>query len=201
MSNRVNLLIPALVSASTAAPVLTPMRGAKNQNVVLDPDELNLAAVRRSIKCVLLSDDHLFCVLVRSYLQHLGFCVFTCSSSDRAEQQFLDRRDIDLWVVDIEALGVDAMCLAARVRDLHAELPIVVISGVGQESAAASPFPWHEWIRIRKPIQLPDLLAVIQRALAKFPVTSQLAAGPSGCDPEFLENDWISRLRQNHLMN
>ena len=112
MSNRVNLLIPALVSASTAAPVLTPMRGAKNQNVVLDPDELNLAAVRRSIKCVLLSDDHQFCVLVRSYLQHLGFCVFTCSSSDRAEQQFLDRRDIDLWVVDIEALGVDAMCLA-----------------------------------------------------------------------------------------
>jgi two-component system, chemotaxis family, chemotaxis protein CheY len=177
------------------------MKYTRSESIVLDPDELNLAGFRRSVKCVLLSDDQLFCVLVRSYLQHLGFSVFTCSSSDRAEQQFLERRDIDLWVVDFEALGADAMCLAARLRDLHAELPIVVISGAGQEGSATTPFPWHEWIRIKKPVQLPDLLAIIQRALAIFPVTPQLAAAPGGCDPEPLENGWMHRLRQNHLMN
>lgn len=201
MSNRISPLFSAPVSASTAAPALAPMRSRGSECVVLDPDELNLASVRRSVKCVLLSDDHLFCVLVRSYLQHLGFCVFTCSSSDRAEQQFLGRRDIDLWVVDFEALGADAMCLAARVRDLHAELPIVVISGAGQEDSAAAPFPWHEWIRLKKPIELPDLLAIIQRALAKFPVASHLEVIPRGCDPDPHENDWMPRLRQNHLMN
>ncbi len=168
--------------------------------MVLDPDELNLAGFRRSVKCVLLSDDHLFCVLVRSYLQHLGFSVFTCSSSDRAEQQFLERRDINLWVVDFDALGVDAMCLAARVRDFHAELPIVVISGAGQEGSATTPFPWHKWIRISKPIQLPDLLAIIQRALAAVPETLALKP-PGGCHEEPSENEWMNRRRQNHLMN
>ena len=176
MSNRAISFLPRPVSATTFSPALTPVRQAGSQCMTLDPDELNLAPVRQSIKCVLLSDDHLFCVLVRSYLQHLGFCVFTCSSSDRAEQQFLDRRDIDLWVVDFEALGFNAMCLAARVRDLYAELPIVVISGAGQEGRVATAFPWHEWIRIKKPIQLPDLLAIIQRALAEFAVASHLEA-------------------------
>lgn len=201
MSKRTNSILELAIPFTLAAPSIAPTRTGGNARVFLDPDEINLVPARRSVKCVLLSDDHLFCVLVRSYLQHLGFCVFTCSSSDRAEQQFLGRRDIDLWVVDFEALGVDAMCLAARVRDLHAELPIVVISGVDQDGNASAPLPWHEWIRIRKPIQLPDLLAIIQRALTMFPVSSQLAAAPGGCDPEPLEDDWMHRLRQNHLMN
>lgn len=201
MSKPVNSILQIPVSSALASPSLTSLRTCGNPRVVLDPDEVNLAPVRRSIKCVLLSDDHLFCVLVRSYLQHLGFCVFTCSSPDRAEQQFLGRRDIDLWVVDFEALGVDAMYLATRIRDLHAELPIVVISGVDEDGNAAAPLSWHEWIKIRKPIRLPDLLAIIQHALANLPASSQLAPDPGGCDPEPLGDDWMHRLRQNHLMN
>lgn len=196
-----NFAAPSLPSSSASlfAPVAAPHR-ACNGKVSLDPDELNLSTVRRSVKCVLLSADHPFCILVRSYLQHLGFCVFTCSSADRAEQQFLERRDIDLWVVDADALGADAMCLASRVRDLHAELPIVVISGAGQEECVPRTFSWQGWIRIRKPIQLPDLLAIIQRALAKTPAPLQFVP-LSSWDAEPVENDWVNRMRQNHLMN
>jgi two-component system, chemotaxis family, chemotaxis protein CheY len=199
MSNFIHSSPERFPSMSTLAPVLARITPGSD-GVAVDPDDLNVAGVRRSVKCVLLSADHHFCALVRSYLQHLGFCVFTCSSSDRAERQFLERRDIDLWVVDVEALGVDAMYLAARVRELHTEIAIVVISEARQDATACRPFPWHGWIRIRKPIQLPDLLAVIQRALAPVPKKPNLVP-PPGCDPEPFENQWMIRLRQNHLMN
>ena len=185
----------------SSAPTLVPATkraGTANDAIVLDPEERSLAGVRRSVKLVLLSTDDRFCILVRSYLQHLGFCVFTCTSSDRAERQFLHRGDIDLWLVDAEALGPEAIYIAAKVHDLHAEVPIVLISGTRQEDSSFQRFLGWNSVNIRKPVQLPDLLATIHRALATVPETGmRMHHG----DFEYFETEWIDKLRLNHLMN
>jgi two-component system chemotaxis response regulator CheY len=184
-------------SAATLAP--TPAAGGRESSA-LDADELHIEEARNSVKCVLLSADRSFCNLVRSYLQHMGYCVFTCSSSGRAEQQFLDRSDIDLWVVDVEALGADAIYLAARVRELHSGVPIVVISETSHEGVVGRPPLWPGWIRMYKPVQLPDLLAVIQRALAHAPAMFN-SRDSARYDAGAFENDWMTRLSQNHSLN
>jgi len=168
-----------------------------------EPEECNLVGARRSPKLVLLSSDYQLCTRVHSYLQRVGFCVFTCTSFDRAERLFLGRRDIDLWLVDVEALGIEAMYLATKARDLHRDVPVILISGAVQKNDAVRPVFLESWIRIIKPIQLPALLTVIHRALrnvGEMPKVKKLFE-----DSESFENDWINQLRKagsrSHLLN
>lgn len=184
-------------SASTLVPAAKRPRTVA-QGIVLEPEERSLAGANRSVKLVLLSTDDEFCILARSYLQHLGFCVFTCTSTDRAERQFLERSDIDLWLVDAEALGIDAIYIATKVHDLHSDVPIVLISGMLQEASKLQRLLGQNSVSIRKPIQLPDLLATIHCALANVPAApTRVHHG----DFEYLESGRIGKLRLNHLMN
>lgn len=183
-------------SASAQVPV-AKRAGTAAEAIVLDPEERSLANAGRSLKFVLLSTDEAFCRLVRSYLQHLGFCVFTCTSTDRAERQFVERGDIDLWLVDADALGIEAIYIATKVHDLHSEVPIVLISGMRQRGSNIQRLLGRNSVNIKKPIQLPDLLATIHRALANVSET------PARIDHgfEYFESDWLGKLRQNYLMN
>jgi DNA-binding response OmpR family regulator len=191
--------------SSSALPLVPATKRASSAGVdiSLEPEDCNLAAGNRSPRLVLLSNDDRLCILVRSYLQHLGFCVFTCTSSDRAEQRLLERRDIDLWLVDVEALGMEAMYFAIKVRELDAEVPIVLISGADQNSSDIRQLILQNWIRVRKPIQLPDLLAVVHRALSKAPATPPIEREYGDLDA--FEIEWMNQLRksrgQSHLRN
>jgi two-component system, chemotaxis family, chemotaxis protein CheY len=157
-----------------------------------------LAGVNRTLKLLLFSTDDQFCAMVRSFLQHLGFSVFTCSSADRAERQFLRRCDIDLWLVDVEALGIEGLYVATKVRDLHSEVPIVLISGVHRDNSIEHLLV-RNWISVRKPIPLPDLLATIHHALSAEP--GMPATKPKHDGKDFFETSWLNRLIQIHSMN
>ena len=201
MSSRVQFLSHRLRSAAPFAVSRSAL--SVDRGVNLDPEGCNLAGVNRSLKLVLLSSDDRLCILVRSYLQHLGFCVFTCAGVDRAERRFLERRDIELWLVDVETLGIEAMYLAARVREVHSEVPIILISGLEQTDSDVQRCMWQNWIRLRKPIQLPDLLAAIHRALTTVSGTSMLKKQHRNRNS--FESEWMNRFLKlgthNHLLN
>jgi two-component system, chemotaxis family, chemotaxis protein CheY len=192
-------LIPDHSSSAQLLVSAAKRAGATSEGVALDPEERRLAGVNMSVKLVLMSTDDQFCILVRSYLQHLGFCVFTCTSSVRAERQFLERCDIDVWLVDGEALGIGALHFAARVRDLHAEVPIVLLSGVCQNGADLQWLLRQNWVSMRKPIQLPDLLATIHHALASVPRKPSMIRQRG--DRGSFGSDWTNKLSQNPMMN
>lgn len=145
---------------------------------------------RQEIKLLLVSDDDAFCSLLRAYLQHLGFSLLTCSTSDRAESLFLTRTDINLWLVDTQALGVEGAYFAVKVRELHPAVPIVVFAGADRHQNMLQRFFWDGWTRVEKSADFGTLLAIIQRALAGPTSTQDSGPAPENLEPAF-EDDWV----------
>jgi CheY-like chemotaxis protein len=124
---------------------------------------------RRSQEVLIVSSDHEFCSLVRSYLQASGLQVFTCSSPDRAEATFMDRCEIDLTLIDVQSLGIGAVLFALQFNETKPEVPILIIEGARPDESVLSGFFLNDgWTTARKPVKLPALLATIHRLLA-FP--------------------------------
>lgn len=152
-------------------------------------EEKALLSVNRPLKLVLLSDDDAFCSLLKAYLQHLGFSILTCTNSDRAEALFLTRDDIDLWLIDTQALGMEGAYFAVKVRQFHPGIPIVLLAGSAGNQNMLQQFFWEGWIRVEKCIELPRLLAIIQLAVAESsPANDQPPS--AGSSPDRLEDDW-----------
>ena len=164
---------------------LSPAAGAPQ--AVLEPGDDELLSAKREVKLVLLSDDDTFCSLLRAFLQHLGFSLLVCTTSDRAETLFLGREDIDLWLIDTEALGMEGAYFAVKIRQLHPDNPVVLIAETSRPENFLQQLFWQDWIRVEKSADLPALLATIQQALTDpaFPVRDTSAASwasPFGVD-------------------
>lgn len=162
------------------------------KSIEFESEESNLAAVKQVIKLLLLSTDGAFCILVRSYLLHLGFSVFICTSAERAESLFLERYDIDIWLIDVQSLGIEAMYFATKVHDLHPGIPIILISGAQRSESCLQRLFWQNWIQIRKPIGLLELLEKIHRVLSS--TTASPKTMEQSDDWDHLEAKEITRL-------
>jgi len=156
----------------------------------LEAEDCAMLSTNRSLKLLLVSDDDAFCSLLRAYLQHVGFSLLTCSTSDRAESLFLTRDDIDLWLVDTQALGVEGAYFAVKVRELHPSVPIVLFAGSDKNQNILQRFFWERWIRIAKSADLGTLLAIIQRALAGPSGAQESRPASENLNRPF-EDDWM----------
>lgn len=131
-----------------------------------DPKAQGPSLEKRSLKIVIVSDDRYFCGLVRSYLESAGLCAFVCTTSERAENLFLSRCGIDLWIIDVQVLGIEAVYVATRVSELSPEVPLLVIDGPRQDQVPLRALLPGGWVLLKKPVELPDLLANVHRMLA-----------------------------------
>lgn len=158
----------------------------------LEAEDRAMLSVHRPLKLLLVSDDDSFCSLLRAYLQHVGFSLLTCSTSDRAERIFLTRDDIDLWLVDTQGLGVEGAYFAVKVRELHPAVPIVLLAGADRKQSTLQRFFWEGWIRIEKSADLGAVLAIIQRALAGPSDAQEGEPASENREPAF-EDDWMKQ--------
>ena len=168
--------MPTCVPLPRYSPVSRPTIGLTSKSIEGEPEEKNLIAIRRTVKVVLLSLDDPFCSLVRSYLQQMGLSVFVCSSAERATSEFLNRRDIDIWLIDVQSLGIEAMYFALTLRDVHPEAPTILLSGWQDNERSV----WHlistNWPLVRKPVKLSELLDAIRQQLSRTPSAPQAEA-------------------------
>jgi DNA-binding NtrC family response regulator len=130
---------------------------------------------QRSQRILILSDDIKFCALVRSFLQNSNLSVFACTTARRAEFTFLNRCELDLWVIDVQALGMEAISFAARVSEMSPETPILIVEGAKPGERVARGFLKSEWKTIRRPIKLTDILTKIHRLLGTGTVLANRA--------------------------
>lgn len=131
----------------------------------VDPEAQRPSLAKRLPKIVIVSDDRYFCALVRSYLESAGLCVFVCTTSERAENLFLSRCDMDLWIIDVQALGIEAVYIATRVSELSPGIPLLVIDGPRSDQAPLCALLPESWALLKKPVELLDLLASVHRML------------------------------------
>lgn len=96
-----------------------------------------------------------------------GFSVQAFSSAE----DFLERVDAPVQgcvVIDYRLPGLDGLELTRRVRDRSHGAPCVVISGHGDIAAARRAFKLGAVDFLEKPLDEPELIEIVRRALARY---------------------------------
>ncbi len=104
--------------------------------------------------------------LVAGILQDEGYAVRTAKSSETALANIRARKPalviLDIWMT---GGGMDGMELLGVLKDLDADLPVIMISGHGNIETAVSAIKKGAYDFLEKPFKSDRLLLVVQRAL------------------------------------
>jgi PAS domain S-box-containing protein len=104
--------------------------------------------------------------VIHEMLESLGFEVVTAGSGAEALQVFERfRSDIDLVVCDVVLPGTGGIAFSKRVKELSADLPVILMSGypVGDDARSELAAGTLNWIT--KPFSTEQLARIIARAL------------------------------------
>ena len=116
---------------------------------------------------VLIVDDEAdICELVSGLLQDEGYSTRTARDSDSALNEVKNRRPnlvfLDIW---LQGSRLDGLQLLDSIKELHPELPVVMISGHGNIETAVSAIKRGAYDFIEKPFKADRLVLVADRAL------------------------------------
>src|ERR687897_3150735 len=119
---------------------------------------------------VLIVDDEAdICELVSGLLQDEGYTTRTARDSDAALNEVKNRRPnlvfLDIW---LQGSRLDGLQLLDSVKEIHPELPVVMISGHGNIETAVSAIKRGAYDFIEKPFKADRLVLVAQRALETY---------------------------------
>ena len=116
---------------------------------------------------ILIVDDEAdICELVAGLLQDEGYTTRTARDSDSALNEVKNRRPnllfLDIW---LQGSRLDGLQLLDSVKEIHPELPVVMISGHGNIETAVSAIKRGAYDFIEKPFKADRLVLVADRAL------------------------------------
>jgi len=72
----------------------------------------------------------------------------------------------DLLVADLKMPGMDGMTLIQHAKHMHAEMPIIIVTGFSSESSAIEAVNLGVCGYLTKPFRIPEVLETARRALA-----------------------------------
>ncbi|CAI8902911.1 PAS domain S-box protein [Pseudomonas sp. IT-P176] len=112
--------------------------------------------------CVLLvDDDSLVLTSTSLLLEDLGHRVICVTSGTEALQVFKKRSDIDLVITDMAMPLMDGAQLAAAIRELHPDMPIILATGFAQRlDGFVAHLP-----RLAKPFTQLNLMEILNKAM------------------------------------
>src|SRR6187551_1522861 len=135
---------------------------------------------------LIVDDESDICELVAGLLQDEGYGTRTARNSDSALNEIKNRRPnlvfLDIW---LQGSRLDGLQLLDSVKDMHPELPIVMISGHGNIETAVAAIKHGAYDFIEKPFKADRLVLVADRALEtsrlkrEVKQLKQLAPSPS----------------------
>ncbi len=116
---------------------------------------------------ILIVDDEAdICELVAGLLQDEGYGTRTARDSDAALNEIKSRRPnlvfLDIW---LQGSRLDGLQLLDSVKEIHPELPVVMISGHGNIETAVAAIKRGAYDFIEKPFKADRLVLVADRAL------------------------------------
>lgn len=115
-------------------------------------------------RCVLvIDDDDLVRAAIEEMLDHLGFAPVGVEGGEQALQCLQAMPRLDLLVTDIMMPGMDGWTAAERVREVHADVPIVYLTGYYDLKVRR---PLGRSILMLKPVVLDDLEKALKELAA-----------------------------------
>jgi two-component system, OmpR family, phosphate regulon sensor histidine kinase PhoR len=97
-----------------------------------------------------------------------GFRVLTAANG-REALEALDTESIDAILCDLKMPVMGAMGVLEQVREHHAEVPFIIITGQGTIANALECMRKGAYDFVTKPFRVHDLVAVVKRAIDKLP--------------------------------
>jgi two-component system CheB/CheR fusion protein len=123
-------------------------------------------SIRTSARVYLVDDDDVFCDVTGSVLRQDGFEVETHPDGESFLQAYKPGRHGCLLLLDANLPGMGGLELLVRLREAGGQMPVVIITGVGDLAMAVQAMKLGAADFIEKPIGGDDLLASVERALA-----------------------------------
>jgi DNA-binding NtrC family response regulator len=135
------------------------------------------------VKPVLLvvDDDATITFAIRDFFEQKNYDVVTASSVAEGQVTFRSRRP-DVAVIDFQLPDGDALQLLERFRSVDAHCPVIVLTGHASIDVAVRAVQEGAAHFLTKPLRLPALATVVERALAESAVQRQEVARRSGSD-------------------
>ena len=154
-------------------------------------------------RVLLVDDDRAITEIHASSLREIGYEVETCTSGEAA-LPLVTSSTFDVLVTDLGLPGMPGMELVRRVRELDAELSVVIVTGNPQVESAAQAIDHGVLKYFTKPVALDALHETIRRA-AQLSLLGRVkretlqatepAAVPGGLEKSFdrcMESLWVA---------
>jgi CheY-like chemotaxis protein len=107
-------------------------------------------------------DQEIICELLAEYLQADGHDVTTAGNGTEALERF-QQGAFDVVITDQSMPGLNGVQLAEAIKTTHPKLPVILLTGFGDELQATGQLPPGIDLIVGKPVSASDL----RRALTK----------------------------------
>jgi two-component system, NtrC family, nitrogen regulation response regulator NtrX len=138
--------------------------------------------------------------LIAGILQDEGYETRLAHNSDAALTEISQRRPslvvLDIW---LQGSKLDGLDLLLEIKKVHADVPVVIISGHGNIETAVSAIKRGAYDYIEKPFNADRILHVVSRALetSRLKRENEKLRGRTGLDIEFMgSSQAVRQLRQ-----
>jgi len=122
---------------------------------------------------ILVVDDEQFMVhTLAKILELMGYDVLSALGGQEAYHLFQEQK-VDLVVSDLHMPDMNGLELLTSIKTRNPEIPVILVTGYGVESARAVASAWKADGFLGKPFKISELMTVIEEAL--HPMTRRLS--------------------------
>ncbi len=125
---------------------------------------------RETVKILVVDDDNRFRATLEDALSALGYGIQGAHDAEQAVD-FLKSERFDLLLSDVKMPGMGGIRLTQIAAEIHPDLPIVLITGHGDEEMAKASLQKGASDFITKPLRLNELPIIVARNLERKRIT------------------------------
>lgn len=146
--------------------VYLPMTDAKI--LTKEPDDGNAHRATAKERILLVDDEELILSSTKNALRRIGYDVSTSNNSKEALDLFAEESDaFDLVITDLTMPGANGLELAARLKDIRSDIPVILCTGFSDTIDEIQAGTMGICRMLRKPAGMSELKVVVREALAK----------------------------------
>ncbi|MDZ7851787.1 MAG: nitrogen regulation protein NR(I) [Halomonas sp.] len=136
-------------------------------------------------RVVVVDDDRAIRWVLERALAQPDLEVETLARADGALERLLEAPP-DVLVTDIRMPGIDGLNLMAKLREVHPELPVIVMTAHSDLDSAVASYQGGAFEYLPKPFDVDEALALVRRAVAHARERQRPVNVPEGLDAEII---------------
>ena len=114
------------------------------------------------LRILVLDDEPIVCKRLKPFFQKSGYEVETFNQPTEALARF-EEKPFDVVITDLKMPGLDGIQLLEKVKALHPDTEVVVITGFATMETARESFRKGVFDFVAKPFKLADILDSVRR--------------------------------------